>query len=146
MCLALSNIACGTSQQVSNFISRKDILDKISQMFSTEDPAIKSEICWIYYNFGFMDDKKRVLQLYLYYDIMRKCVDILDDPNVILLETVLKCLQKFFLIANKVLTNGSNIMLMKFMEYGGIQKISRLQGHDSNKIYKAVVDIMTRFF
>jgi hypothetical protein len=36
-----------------------------------------------------------------------------------LLESVLKCMYKVFLISNKALIDGNNIMLMNFMEYGG---------------------------
>jgi hypothetical protein len=51
---------------------------------------------------------------------MKRFVEILDETSVMLLETALKCLNRFFLIANKMLINGNNIMLLKFIEYGGV--------------------------
>lgn len=44
-----------------------------------------------------------------------------------LLETVLKSMYKIFMVANKALIDGNNAMLMKFMEYGGANKIDKLQ-------------------
>jgi len=77
---------------------------------------------------------------------MKIYVELMDEKSVMLLESVLKCMYKIFLIANKALVDGNNIMLTKFMEYGGAVKLDKLQEHESSKIYKAAVAILTKFF
>lgn len=50
------------------------------------------------------------------------------------------------LIGNRALVDGNNILLQKFMDYGGVDKVEKLQHHESSKIYKNAVAILTRFF
>jgi len=49
-------------------------------------------------------------------------------------------------VGNKSLVDGNNIMLVKFMEYGGIEKVDKLQFHESSAVYKSAVNIITKFF
>lgn len=37
-------------------------------------------------------------------------------------------------------------MLIKFMEYGGTEKVDKLQFHQSSLVYKSAISIITRFF
>lgn len=115
-------------------------------MFHSEDPEIKQEICWIYPNLGYSGNKNKIIQLYLHYDIMSTYVKLLDEESVMLLENILKCIYKILLVGNRGLSDGNNIMLMKFIEYGGVQRLEKLQKHEFNKIYKGVVAILTKFF
>ena len=55
---------------------------------------------------------------------MQKYVTFLDIKyDADLLDNFIKALDKILLIGNRVLVNGTNIMLEKFMEYGGIAKL-----------------------
>jgi hypothetical protein len=57
MCWILSNVAAGVQSQVAQFLSRKDLLDKLSVLFTTDVLTIRQEICWIYSNFGHLGDR-----------------------------------------------------------------------------------------
>lgn len=53
---------------------------------------------------------------------------------------------KMLLVGNKCLVDGNNVMLVKFMDYGGTEKVDKLQFHQSKLVYKAAVNIITKFF
>lgn len=96
-------------------------------MFQSEEIDVKQEICWFYPNIGYLGDQAKAMQLYLHYDIIRKYVDLLEETNSALLEEVLKSTNKLLMISNKNLVDGQNVLLLKFAEYGGPDKLVKLQ-------------------
>jgi len=77
---------------------------------------------------------------------MRLYIDMLDEDNPQFLSDILKCILKVLVIGNKSLVDGNNKMLIKFMEYGGTEKVDKLQYNQSSSVYKSAVSIITRFF
>jgi hypothetical protein len=63
ICWILSNIAAGVSRQAEVFMDRQDVLKKLAWMFHCDTNEIRSEIGWIYANFGYLGDKKKLIQL-----------------------------------------------------------------------------------
>ena len=108
-------------------IERKDILDRLNDMLLSEEADIKQEIIWVFANIGNLGYKSESVSLYLHYDLMKTYVSLLDVNNVELLENLLKTLHKILLTGNNALYNNTNLMLAKFIEYGGVQKVQSLQ-------------------
>ena len=77
---------------------------------------------------------------------MRLYIDMLDSDNPQFLSEILKSTMKILLVGNKSLVDGNNVMLMKFMEYGGTEKVDKLQFHQSSSVYRSAVNIITKFF
>lgn len=115
-------------------------------MFLSEETDVKQEICWFYPNVGLMGDQVKAMQLYLHYDIINAYVGLLEETSAMLLEEVLKCLNKLLLISNKNLADGQNVLLLKFAEYGGPEKLMKLQDHKSDSVYKMTTYIIKKFF
>jgi hypothetical protein len=61
---------------------------------------------------------------------MRIYIELLDEQNPQFLREILTCILKILLVANKALINNeTNILLSQLMEYGGVEKIDKLQYH-----------------
>lgn len=95
-----------------------------------------------------MGDKNQIIQLYLHYNIIPNYISVLgiNGCNPEILENILKALFKVLLIGNKALVDGKNVMLQKFMESQGVEKVQALQDHESEKVYKATTAILVKFF
>lgn len=71
------------------------------------------------------------MQLYVHYNIIPNYISVLGITgcNAEILENILRALYKILLIGNKALVEGQNVMLLKFMESQGVEKVQALQEH-----------------
>ena len=59
---------------------------------------------------------------------------------------MLETLFKLFFVGKKCEQNGQNILLNKFLDYGGASRLQSLQMHEHRGVYEQVVRILTKFF
>lgn len=104
-------------------MSRVDLLNKIGTLFHQDIVEVKREICWIYGNLGHLGDHKRLLEIILHYDVLRVFNNLLNEEDAETLENVLETLYKILYVGKKCPIDNKNIVLAKFLDYGGANRL-----------------------
>lgn len=82
----------------------------------------------------------------LHYDVIRVFVHLLEEDAPEILENVLETLFKVLSLGKKCSTDNSNVLLAKFLEYGGANRLEDLQMHENKGVYNKAIKILTKFF
>lgn len=127
-------------------MSRTDLLDKIAYLFHHDIVDVKRQICWIYGNLGHLGDRVKLIQIILHYDAMRIYTNLLHEEDPETLDNVLQTLFKVLFVGKKCEVDNQNILLNKFLEYGGGGQLETLQLHENKNVYDRVVKILAKFF
>ncbi|XP_027349499.1 importin subunit alpha-4-like [Abrus precatorius] len=148
VCWTISNITAGTKAQVQAVLEANIILPLVRLLHHAEF-EVKKEAAWAICNATYIGSHEHIKFL-----VIQGCLKPLCDLLTCLdLNAVTLCLEGLENIlkvgeADKEmgLHGGTNIYAEMVEEYGGLEKIERLQNHDNNEIYKRAVRILERFW
>jgi len=140
-CWLLSNIAAGSHEQISSLLNESCIVEKVVDMAQTAEWDVRKEAIWIVSNIFTGGTDNQVQHMVEYRGIPAMC-NVLDMGDSKMIMVGLEALEKALEIGEKYDRAYDHII----DEHDGIDKLEKLQEHQSEDVFNKVVQIIDTFF
>lgn len=137
----LSNIAAGTQEQISTLFQVFAIVQTLVDMSTSAVWEVRKEAIFAVANMFLSKNPKEIATL-VDLDADEAMVMVLDLTDTKLVLYALDAIENMLKVSSERNRNYDRF----FEEYGGIDKLERLQEHADDRVYKKVVKIIETFF
>mmetsp|Transcript_2570 Transcript_2570/g.3748 ORF Transcript_2570/g.3748 Transcript_2570/m.3748 type:complete len:565 (-) Transcript_2570:210-1904(-) len=140
-CWLLSNIAAGSHEQIASLLNESSIVKKVVDMAQTAEWEVRKEAIWFVSNIFTGGNDNQIQHMAEYRGIPAMC-SVLDMEDSRMIMVSLEALEQVLAIGEKYDRAYDHII----DEHDGIDKLEKLQEHQSEDIFNKVVGIIDTFF
>ena len=142
-CWVASNIAAGTSDQISALITKTGVIDKINDYARNATWEIRKEALWTLSNCFTTGSDDQAMML-VQNESMQPLAEVLamKTADPIILNAVLDALDSILDLGERQALPYTRI----FDEYNGIDSLEGLQEHQSDEVYNKTISIIEKYF
>ncbi|NXC49724.1 IMA5 protein, partial [Penelope pileata] len=139
---ALSNIAAGPCQQIQQLITC-GLLPPLVELLEKGDFKAQKEAVWAVANFTTGGTVEQMVEL-VQSGVLKPLLDLLLAKDSKMILVILDSISNLFLAAEKLGETDKLCLLVE--ELDGLEKIEALQTHENNMVYRAVLNIIEKYF
>lgn len=141
-CWLLSNIAAGTSDQLTQMVNTPQLLPRVlEQLSSSAEWDVRKEACWVISNLASGGHGNHIHKLVEHGGISHLC-DLLNTGDVKVLLVTMEALEAILKIGG--MNQDRYIQLID--EANGIDYLEALQEHENTEVYAKAVQIIENYF
>lgn len=139
----LSNIAAGTSQQISELMNQPSLIKQIIDQAQNDCWEVRKECIWVISNLCDTDDATRVQKIVQLEGLEPLCSILgLSATEPALIIQILDSLDKVLKVG--VIIGIDYVKVID--EYNGVAMVEDLQEHQSDAVYKKAINIIETYF